>query len=178
METFSAVDLQKRTGDVQRAAARDPVVISVHGRPRNVMLSFEEFERLRGAAASEIEPVAGPEKINRHFHRFPPHLAREIQARSAVAIQRAGKALAALELLGIKAWVIGSLARGTFTHNSDVDFMVDVPSTKRRLAQLILEETMKDFPFDMVTFDRVDQDALPLFMEGALDASGLRSRFA
>ena len=72
METFSAVDLQKRTGDVQRAAAREPVVISVHGKPRNVMLSFEEFERLRGETPLEIEPIGDLLSVNRRLHRFRP----------------------------------------------------------------------------------------------------------
>ncbi|MDX3925540.1 MAG: type II toxin-antitoxin system prevent-host-death family antitoxin [Shinella sp.] len=54
MITFTSIDLQKQTGDVQRAASRDAVVITSHGKPRNVMLSVEEFARLKNAAGEQI----------------------------------------------------------------------------------------------------------------------------
>ena len=57
MRTFTSIDLQKQTGDVQRAAAREGAVITSHGKPRNVMLSVEEFRRLK-LAAGEVLPDA------------------------------------------------------------------------------------------------------------------------
>jgi prevent-host-death family protein len=50
MERFSALDLQQRTGEVQSAALREPVAVTFHGRPRAVMMSVEEFTRLKHAA--------------------------------------------------------------------------------------------------------------------------------
>ena len=63
MIMFTSIDLQKRTGDVQRAASREPVLVTSHGKPRNVFLSAEEFGRLKAAAG---EPV--PDEL-RHGYR-------------------------------------------------------------------------------------------------------------
>ena len=54
MALFSSLDLQKRTGEIQIAAAREPVVITHHGKPRAVMLSVDEYIRLKERAG---EPV-------------------------------------------------------------------------------------------------------------------------
>jgi PHD/YefM family antitoxin component YafN of YafNO toxin-antitoxin module len=54
MNTFSSLDMQQRTGEVQSAALREPIALTFHGRPRNVMMSVEEFARLKIAAG---EPV-------------------------------------------------------------------------------------------------------------------------
>ena len=55
MENFTSQDLQKKPGQVQEAALRAPIVITHHRRKRLVMLSIEEFERLRHLAT---EPQA------------------------------------------------------------------------------------------------------------------------
>ena len=55
MRTFTSIDLQKQTGDVQRAALREGAIITSHGKPRSVMLSVEEFRRLT-LAAGEVLP--------------------------------------------------------------------------------------------------------------------------
>lgn len=54
MKTFTSIDLQKQTGDVQRAASREGAVITSHGKPRNVILSVEEFCRLKRIAQERI----------------------------------------------------------------------------------------------------------------------------
>lgn len=54
MQKFSSIDLQRQTGDVQRAALHDGVVITSHGKPRSVMLSVEEFCRLKRMANEPI----------------------------------------------------------------------------------------------------------------------------
>lgn len=54
MRIFTSIDLQRQTGDVQRAASREGAVITSHGKPRNVILSVEEFCRLKRMAR---EPV-------------------------------------------------------------------------------------------------------------------------
>ena len=177
METFSSVDLQKRTGEVQRAASRGPVAITVHGTPRTVMLPIEQFEGLTAEASSRV-PAMSAALINEHIDRFTPHEAQRIVDRAAVAAARAERALAALDILGIKAWVTGSLARGSFNVNSDVDFVVDIPPGRKHMVFLIIEEAMGDMSFDLVPFDQIPENDRILFMHGALDASGFRSRFA
>ncbi|CUA94743.1 type II toxin-antitoxin system Phd/YefM family antitoxin [Pannonibacter indicus] len=46
IRTFSATELANKTGDVFAAAAQELVAIQRHGKPRFVMLSAEEYERL------------------------------------------------------------------------------------------------------------------------------------
>ena len=67
MRTFTSIDLQRQTGDVQRAASREGVIITSHGKPRNVMLSVEEFRRLK-LAAGETPPdmFEAPPAVVRH----------------------------------------------------------------------------------------------------------------
>jgi len=183
MQTFTSVDLQKRTGDVQRAALTGPVAITVHGTPRTVMLPIEQFEGLSakkslGVRHGPMDALSIPSRlINKRMDRFAPDDALEIIARANLAIARSVKALDALDILGIRAWVIGSLARGTFNAHSDVDFVVDALPARQRFVLLVIEEAMKDMPFDLVPFDRIPESDREFFMEGSLDASGFRSRF-
>jgi prevent-host-death family protein len=46
MKQFSSTELANATGDVLAAAAQAPVLIARHGKPRFVMLSAEQYERL------------------------------------------------------------------------------------------------------------------------------------
>jgi hypothetical protein len=66
MRQFSSLDLQQQSGEIQRSSAASPVVILNHGKPRSVMMSVEEFRRLK-TAAGEILPseVAKPRPILR-----------------------------------------------------------------------------------------------------------------
>jgi prevent-host-death family protein len=69
MRSFSSLDLQQQSGEIQRAAIQAPVVIKSHGKPRAVMMSVEEFRRLKAEAKEEVPPevlsrqatVLGPE---------------------------------------------------------------------------------------------------------------------
>ncbi|OLP55657.1 hypothetical protein BJF92_08280 [Rhizobium rhizosphaerae] len=56
MRIFTSIDLQRQTGDVQRAASHEGVVITSHGKPRNVILSVEEFCRLKRMAQEPVPP--------------------------------------------------------------------------------------------------------------------------
>jgi PHD/YefM family antitoxin component YafN of YafNO toxin-antitoxin module len=47
MRRFSTVDLDKNIGDVKALAAREPVVITEYRKDRFVMMSIEDFNRLR-----------------------------------------------------------------------------------------------------------------------------------
>ncbi|MEA2943989.1 MAG: hypothetical protein QOD09_4518 [Bradyrhizobium sp.] len=55
MRTFSSQDLQQQTGEIQRAAVSGPVVIMSHGKPRSIVMSVDEFRRLK-QKAGEIVP--------------------------------------------------------------------------------------------------------------------------
>ena len=48
-QRFPAADLARRTGDVLDAATRAPVTITRHRKPRYVLMSVEQYERMVGA---------------------------------------------------------------------------------------------------------------------------------
>lgn len=54
MLRVTSQELQKQIGEVQMEASRSPVIITSHGRPRNVLMSTQEFMRLKELAG---EPV-------------------------------------------------------------------------------------------------------------------------
>ena len=47
MDATPAAEVQKKFGFYQDAAIKAPVLISKNGRPKTVLLSYEEFVRLR-----------------------------------------------------------------------------------------------------------------------------------
>jgi prevent-host-death family protein len=54
MRTFSSQDLQQQTGEIQRAAVSAPVVIMSHGKPRSIVMSVDEFRRLKQKAGETV----------------------------------------------------------------------------------------------------------------------------
>jgi PHD/YefM family antitoxin component YafN of YafNO toxin-antitoxin module len=50
MRAFSTVDLLRDLKTVTHAAAREPVAITQHRKPRFVLMAIEDFERLRTAS--------------------------------------------------------------------------------------------------------------------------------
>ena len=65
MKTFRAADLTRQTGDLFEAAAREPVAITKHRKPRFVVMSFDRFEELtrgtsqRAYRIDELPPELG-----------------------------------------------------------------------------------------------------------------------
>lgn len=49
MRQFTTGDLNKQVGDVTDAAAREPVVLTKHRKPRFVLMSYEHYERMRAS---------------------------------------------------------------------------------------------------------------------------------
>jgi hypothetical protein len=54
VETFRSLHLQKNLGDVQEAARKAPVLFLHHGQPKSVMMSVDEFRRLKAAAGEKL----------------------------------------------------------------------------------------------------------------------------
>jgi prevent-host-death family protein len=54
MRSFSSQDLQQQSGEIQRAAVSAPVVVLSHGKPRTVVMSVEEFRRLKQKAGEAL----------------------------------------------------------------------------------------------------------------------------
>ena len=92
MLTFSSIDLQKQTGDVQRAASREGAVITSHGKPRNVMLSVEEFCRLKRVAGEPVPSGLLPRKAV-VFRHLPDPLGYDVSDLEAVTRKMADEAL-------------------------------------------------------------------------------------
>jgi prevent-host-death family protein len=92
MLTFSSIELQKQIGDVQRAASRDAVVITSHGKPRNILLSVEEFRRLKEAAGEKV-PNDLKAKRAVTVHHLPDPLGYDVSDFKAAARKMAEDAL-------------------------------------------------------------------------------------
>lgn len=92
MRSFSSLDLQQQSGEIQRAAAQAPVVITSHGKPRAVIMSVEEFRRLKTEAREQVpvEAIARqptvlgpePEDVLGYVERDPVeavlHMAKDV----------------------------------------------------------------------------------------------------
>jgi predicted nucleotidyltransferase len=95
--------------------------------------------------------------------------------RLAIASRRAFAALARLEQAGLSAWIVGSLARGTFAIHSDVDFLVDCGPETEDVAFRILEQEMRDFPFHFIPSSDLNQSKEAIMMKEAIGASSIRA---
>ena len=62
MLVISSQKLRRRTGEAQVEAAREPVVVTTHGRPRCVLLSVEEYTRLKRAAGEPVPVELAPQR--------------------------------------------------------------------------------------------------------------------
>jgi predicted nucleotidyltransferase len=108
--------------------------------------------------------------------RFGRLMERRTDAHRRDAETRALAALDAMEALGMRAWLVGSLARGPFTVYSDVDFLIDGGHDEWRQALPIIEQRLGHIPIDVVSCSRISTTERDIILKGALNASSLRSR--
>jgi prevent-host-death family protein len=78
--TVSSREFNQDTSGVKKASANGPVVITDRGRPAYVLLTFEEFERMKGPQKSIAELLYMPGGEDIEFD--PPRLGGEL-ARAA-----------------------------------------------------------------------------------------------
>lgn len=57
MHVFTSEELQRRPAEVQEAALGEPALITYHGRPRLVMMSIEEYDRIGGRQHLVLDAV-------------------------------------------------------------------------------------------------------------------------
>ncbi len=89
MKTVTAAEASKNFGAFQDAAMRDPVVITKNGRPRTVLLAYEDYQRLlrrdrqvqltTELSDADIAAVEAAEMETGHEHlddELKPHAAR------------------------------------------------------------------------------------------------------
>jgi prevent-host-death family protein len=63
MQVFTSEELQRRPADVQQSALVEPAMITFHGRPRLVIMSIDEFDRLRGRRHTVLDAAEFSEDI-------------------------------------------------------------------------------------------------------------------
>ena len=59
--TLSSREFNQDAARAKRAAKQGPVFITDRGRPAHVLLSIEDYRRLRGESASLLDALAWPE---------------------------------------------------------------------------------------------------------------------
>lgn len=138
-------------------------------------LGIRKLARLLGVLGLElrVEPCGiAPVRGASADSRLARVLTTAALTRRARALALAQATLRLLAARGIRARVAGSLAKGTFRADSDVDFLIErrgrVPP---RDVIGIIESSMKGFPFDVIFSDRADPKLLRLIREEARHGS-------
>jgi hypothetical protein len=70
MQVFTSEELQRRPADVQQSALVEPTFITFHGRPRLVMMSLDEFDRLRGRRHTVLDAVGLSDDVLAELRRI------------------------------------------------------------------------------------------------------------
>jgi transcriptional regulator with XRE-family HTH domain len=106
--------------------------------------------RLELAGGSALPAAAGGSRIARLLRARGLARAGEAHALAAAALRRLRKA-------GVAARIVGSLAKGSFRADSDVDYLIEDRGglSEARIGDLI-EAAMHGFPFDAIYADRTD----------------------
>lgn len=98
--------------------------------------------------------------------------------RRVAAVERAAEAIRILSTRGVKMKIFGSLARGDFGLDSDVDFMVmECPQDLIYAFEGTVEDCMRDIPFDVVYYWEVAPHRLPKFSKDLIDIEELLVRY-
>lgn len=84
--TLSASEFQDRVGEALDRSLKQPVLITKHGRPRNVVLSYDEYERLsaRDRRAVKAEDLTAEDIAALEASEMAPgyeHLNAELKAK-------------------------------------------------------------------------------------------------
>lgn len=111
MKQFSSLDLQQKTGEVQRSAFVEPVVITNHGKPRFVMVTVEEFSRLKISANEPLPTELRGRKPVEKRGLPPDPLGRDTRDFDAFVLQVADHALSGEDRPAINAEIAGAERR-------------------------------------------------------------------
>ncbi len=65
--TLTSREFNQDVGRAKRAADKGPVVITDRGKPAHVLMSYEDYERLRKPPMSLAEALAGPDDFDFEF---------------------------------------------------------------------------------------------------------------
>lgn len=117
MPVISSVEFQRNLGLYQDRALAEPVTITKNGRERLVLLSVDEYRRLKGYRQAEsIKPDNAASPALQGKARFP--------RKGDVLTEPLRESLSPYFDSIKSAFVYGSVAKGTDTERSDIDLMV------------------------------------------------------
>ena len=111
MKQFTSLDLQQRTGEIQRSALTEPVVITNHGNPRFVMVTAEEFMRLKTEANEPIPPDLRRRRPVEKRGLLPDALGRDTSDFDAFVMEMVDHALSAKDREAIDAEIAAAERR-------------------------------------------------------------------
>lgn len=127
--------------------------------------------RMRIEEPARLGDASGPAGIASGKGASPAsRLARLFATRAAERRRRAlglaQRTIRALQRAGVTARVIGSLAKGKFRADSDVDFLVEERGGLPESRILgVVERSMAGFPFDVTFAERTDPRLLAIMLE-------------
>jgi prevent-host-death family protein len=155
MKVTSSQARQNFAALLERVLAGEEVSIERHGRPVARLIPAGRRAEVHAPArrdeadVAEVRGIAPDSPLSRI-------LRGRALTRLEVARPRAEAAVSRLKQGGVKARIIGSLARGSFRQTSDVDILVEDPgsSTESSIEEMVRSE-MGDFPFDVVYAHRL-----------------------
>ena len=74
--TISSREFNQDAGGAKKAAEKGPVIITDRGRPAHVLLSYADYEKLKGATRSLLDAVAQDDEDDIDFD--PPRMGDRI----------------------------------------------------------------------------------------------------
>lgn len=140
---------------LERAIAGEEIAIGRHGRlVARIVPAHRDRAPLALRSAGAVAAARGVPPDSAISRLFSERAARRLQ----VAKPRAQAAVRKLLEHGVKARIVGSLARGVFRQYSDVDLLIE---NRGKLDEATIEEVvreqMRDFPFDLLYADRLPE---------------------
>ena len=71
MKTVNATEMKNRLGEVLSQARREPVVVTTHGRPTHVVVSYEDYQALQPTEPTQyLDEIEDPEERVRVFNEM------------------------------------------------------------------------------------------------------------
>ena len=137
---------------LERVIAGEEVLVERHGRVIARLVPAGEAATGQAGIPAGVSPVRGlaPEAPLARI------LTERAAARYREARELAERALQRLANHGVRARLIGSLAKGTFRATSDIDILIeDAGGSSAQRIEEVAREAIGDFPFDIVFPDEI-----------------------
>jgi len=155
--------MQKQASQLQEASLVEPVVITYHDRPRLVLMSVHEYDRLVGKDETVEKDMSCPDGVATQTPASNSHGDEKMRPSRALEANReqVWKILRRFDVSNPR--VFGSVVRGEDDETSDLDLLVDagVETTLYDLAQLQSElESVLGCKVDVTTPDGLSTDVM------------------